>query len=613
MADDDAGPRDQQLPETTDPFVLLGVARDADERTLRAAYAALTRRYRPEQAPEQFARIHDAFARAREMQQFARAADEHRASAAEAGRVDGPAADGVSPRSAAAADAHAVLPTGVARGVEPRGADDATARDRAEPRTGDATAPAHVEPHDGERADDSTAPAARGVEPGDDRSADATARADGPPDDDRADDSTAPAARGVEPRAGGVAPLGDDRSADATAPTARGAEPRAGGAARGVAPLDDDRADELLAKAAAAPEPAARDALVAELLAANAFAPAVRRAPHLRDAVLGSAAIAWTALAEVRDRFAAIALWRGAWDRAYLGGELDRAQAMLEDVRLVIDAAEDLELARAALDRVVALAWKRAVTDELVDTLRAAAEAHYESVPYLARFDRELALATKVAARPLPPELSVLPGFLVAGRLRDFEHRKKFALDLRARLGADPAAAVVAIGAYRKLEPHVTRAMVEVVGAYLPDMRTRLDHLPRARFESLTRGLVAAGATPRRWLPLATTTAAVIAAAFVAGVPGVAAVGAAALLSALLNERRRYRDHIRPPLARLLHAVPVRVDVVAQWIRANPRLSGRLGWYDITIENDPDLDLFSLLAAASAEEAHVIEREVYET
>ncbi|MCW5804260.1 MAG: hypothetical protein KIT31_17945 [Deltaproteobacteria bacterium] len=572
MADDDAGPRDQQLPETTDPFVLLGVARDADERTLRAAYAALTRRYRPEQAPEQFARIHDAFARAREMQQFARAADEHRASAAEAGRVDGPAADGVSPRSAAAADAHAVLPTGVARGVEPRGADDATARDHAEPRAGDATAPAHVEPHDGERADDSTAPATRGV-----------------------------------------APLDDDRADDATAPAARGAEPLAGDAARGVVPLDDDRADELLAKAAAAPEPAARDALVAELLAANAFAPAVRRAPHLRDAVLGSAAIAWTALAEVRDRFAAIALWRGAWDRAYLGGELDRAQAMLEDVRLVIDAAEDLELARAALDRVVALAWKRAVTDELVDTLRAATEAHYESVPYLARFDRELALATKVAARPLPPELSVLPGFLVAGRLRDFEHRKKFALDLRARLGADPAAAVVAIGAYRKLEPHVTRSMVEVVGAYLPDMRTRLDHLPRARFESLTRGLVAAGATPRRWLPLATTTAAVIAAAFVAGVPGVAAVGAAALLSALLNERRRYRDHIRPPLARLLHAVPVRVDVVAQWIRANPRLSGRLGWYDITIENDPDLDLFSLLAAASAEEAHVIEREVYET
>ncbi len=52
---------DDGLPETSDPFELLGVSPDADERTLKRAYATLIKRYRPERAPEEFKRIRAAY------------------------------------------------------------------------------------------------------------------------------------------------------------------------------------------------------------------------------------------------------------------------------------------------------------------------------------------------------------------------------------------------------------------------------------------------------------------------------------------------------------------------------------------------------------------------
>jgi hypothetical protein len=57
---------ERNLPEDparwpTDPFVLLGVARDVLPRDLRRAYTALIRVYKPEQYPEQFRRIREAY------------------------------------------------------------------------------------------------------------------------------------------------------------------------------------------------------------------------------------------------------------------------------------------------------------------------------------------------------------------------------------------------------------------------------------------------------------------------------------------------------------------------------------------------------------------------
>jgi hypothetical protein len=52
------------LPETSDPFQLLGVPPQAGEDALRAAYERLVSRYPPDTAPDEFARIHAAFGRA---------------------------------------------------------------------------------------------------------------------------------------------------------------------------------------------------------------------------------------------------------------------------------------------------------------------------------------------------------------------------------------------------------------------------------------------------------------------------------------------------------------------------------------------------------------------
>jgi hypothetical protein len=53
------------LPDTDDPFALLGVGEDVDERLLKRAYARLIRIYRPDESPAEFARIHAAFEAAR--------------------------------------------------------------------------------------------------------------------------------------------------------------------------------------------------------------------------------------------------------------------------------------------------------------------------------------------------------------------------------------------------------------------------------------------------------------------------------------------------------------------------------------------------------------------
>ncbi len=74
---------------TTDPFALLGVAPDADERTLRKAYAARIKIYRPDRAPDEFARIHAAFEQVRAMRAAGPRPDAPLADARD--RVDGAA------------------------------------------------------------------------------------------------------------------------------------------------------------------------------------------------------------------------------------------------------------------------------------------------------------------------------------------------------------------------------------------------------------------------------------------------------------------------------------------------------------------------------------------
>jgi hypothetical protein len=60
------------LEHTDDPFALLGVAPDVDERELKRAYARKIKVYRPEKAPEEFALIHAAFEHVRMVQELKR-------------------------------------------------------------------------------------------------------------------------------------------------------------------------------------------------------------------------------------------------------------------------------------------------------------------------------------------------------------------------------------------------------------------------------------------------------------------------------------------------------------------------------------------------------------
>ncbi|MCA9082243.1 MAG: hypothetical protein KDA58_16895, partial [Planctomycetaceae bacterium] len=53
-----------------DPYALLGIARDVDERGLRRAYAALIRKFNPEHSPEEFRLTRDAFESVRQQLQW---------------------------------------------------------------------------------------------------------------------------------------------------------------------------------------------------------------------------------------------------------------------------------------------------------------------------------------------------------------------------------------------------------------------------------------------------------------------------------------------------------------------------------------------------------------
>jgi len=64
-----AGDEPPPLPDTDDPFVLLGIAPDADAQAIKRAYARMIKRYRPDKHPAAFQRIHEAFERARAPQQ----------------------------------------------------------------------------------------------------------------------------------------------------------------------------------------------------------------------------------------------------------------------------------------------------------------------------------------------------------------------------------------------------------------------------------------------------------------------------------------------------------------------------------------------------------------
>lgn len=56
----------ERTPETTDPFVVLGLSADCSEAELRARYLELVKRHPPEREPEKFRQLHRAYEAARD-------------------------------------------------------------------------------------------------------------------------------------------------------------------------------------------------------------------------------------------------------------------------------------------------------------------------------------------------------------------------------------------------------------------------------------------------------------------------------------------------------------------------------------------------------------------
>lgn len=54
------------LAGSSNPYDILGIGRDADKKTIKKAYAELVKQYHPEEHPEEWKRIHDAYEQAME-------------------------------------------------------------------------------------------------------------------------------------------------------------------------------------------------------------------------------------------------------------------------------------------------------------------------------------------------------------------------------------------------------------------------------------------------------------------------------------------------------------------------------------------------------------------
>ena len=79
---------DGTLPETDDPFDLLGVPRSSDERELKRAYVRLIKRFRPDERPVEFRRVRVAFESARDALRYGAYFLDEGGSESELGRDD---------------------------------------------------------------------------------------------------------------------------------------------------------------------------------------------------------------------------------------------------------------------------------------------------------------------------------------------------------------------------------------------------------------------------------------------------------------------------------------------------------------------------------------------
>lgn len=472
-----------RLPDTDDPYVLLGIEPDADHKAIRKAYAQLIRTYRPDRAPVEFQRIHAAF---EEVQR-----DDLRA---------------FKPMLLRALDA--------ARDAGPRERD----------------------------ADPAPVPAA----------------ADRP------------------------------RELDASG-TERARE-------RDIARRLDD-AVELAGRGDPAAAAAVVDALLDERAPLDLFA---QRPEHMA-LLAGHPSLSWTRLVRAsNDGMAIRAVWNAAWLAAY-EHDVARARVLLDDDRLRLDAADDVELAAVCLLRIGGLAWTPGRNlAEVLGRYRAA-------IPMHAALDglfESVALDLQAAACLGSPAIThaaalreALRALLEAARLGDLERRRAAARAVMAALERDVDAMLGELDALHddgELGP-----LFEAIYEHLPIAATRLDRLDKAAFDRLTLALHDVGREPHKWKVLGGAIGGTVLIGASGGLFAGLAVFAGAVGVLGGTEGRRYRRSIRPGLARLLLRLPVTTWVVSRWVQINGRLAGRLSRFDVAIDADRALYALSMFASAA--------------
>lgn len=355
--------------------------------------------------------------------------------------------------------------------------------------------------------------------------------------------------------------------------------------------VDRQTVAQRLRDAWATPERAA--AIIDELLDAGAPLELLVEGETDRYWLLRHPRFSWTRLRRLSDVRTLLAVWEMACDDALLHDPA-RAYALLDDEQLRLDAADHLRIADAALRRIGALAWRRTSG---IEPLFAGYRNALPSGHYVDHLIDSIQLDIEAARAVLDLEGPIrwLTPLLVAARIGSPDERRKIARDLFEMLRRN-------VDGYLAALHHLQRqtdlgALFELLYDYLPARHFRLDAMPAPAFERLTRRLHRIGRARYKWTIRVGIVAGSVALGSVIGVVPVAAALGAGGVYWLATEDRRYRQQIRPRVARAILQCAVTPEVVARWIAINGRLSGRLWAYDLAIRNDATLFTFAMIAS----------------
>lgn len=352
---------------------------------------------------------------------------------------------------------------------------------------------------------------------------------------------------------------------------------------------------------------ATSDRIVAELLRQRVPGEQLLHDEDYHPMILDSPALCWANLDD-RDPEGRWAVWRQALRRAQ-DHDPARVCALLDDDALRLAAADHPSFAVQLLLWLGGTCWKAEVQiEQILARYRAQLPAHPAVDDALERAELDRTASAELRAHPLPPVIRPFVPLLVATRTGTPEEQQTWARELHATLGGDVRASLDQLDGLSADHGDVSAAIEQVIAHDLPPRRRRLDRLSPRRLAHLSRKLHTAGSRDRGWLAPAVAYAAIV--GVIGAVDAVAGVVVALVTIAYLLavENVRYKREIRQRLALAILASPVDSVTVGRWVKLNPKLNGRLGRFDVGIDQDHGLYLFSLLASYAAEVGELDDR-----